>query len=107
MSERDRTSMQGSGTTDSSLGQLWAVEEVYWSEHWHARPYASTDRDFEYYRPGYQYGFEAANRHRGRTWDDVESDLRTGWDRYEHRGKRTWEQVKDAVRDAWNRVTHH
>jgi hypothetical protein len=41
----------------------------------------------------------------GRSWNDVESDLRTGWDRYEGRGNSTWENVKDAVRDAWHRVT--
>jgi hypothetical protein len=37
----------------------------------------------------------------------VESDLRTGWDKYEHRlsGGSTWENIKDAVRDAWHRVT--
>jgi hypothetical protein len=35
----------------------------------------------------------------------VEADLRTGWDKYEHRGTSTWERIKDAVRDAWHRVT--
>jgi hypothetical protein len=44
----------------------------------------------------------------GRSWNDVEADLRTGWDKYEGRGtaaESTWEKVKDAVRDAWHRVT--
>ena len=43
----------------------------------------------------------------GRSWNEVESDLRTGWDRSEGRGgvESTWEKVKDAVRDAWHRVT--
>jgi hypothetical protein len=50
----------------------------------------------------------ASNRRAGtsdREWNDVENDLRTGWNTYEHRGSSTWEQVKDAVRDAWDRVT--
>jgi hypothetical protein len=66
----------------------------------------SADRGYDYYRPGYQYGYEAANRYRGRDWNDVESDLRSGWDRFENRSQSTWEHIKDAVRDAWNRVTH-
>ena len=39
--------------------------------------------------------------------NDVESDLRTGWDKFEHRsaGGATWENIKDAVRDAWHRIT--
>ena len=43
----------------------------------------------------------------GRTWDDVQTDLRTGWDKFEGRGPggAAWENVKDAVRDAWHRVT--
>ena len=43
----------------------------------------------------------------GRTWSDVESDLQTGWEKYEYRpqGGSTWEKVKDAVSDAWHRVT--
>ena len=65
----------------------------------------NADRGFDFYQPGYRYGYESATRHRGRKWTDVESDLRTGWDRYEHRGQGTWENVQDAVRDAWNRVT--
>ena len=44
---------------------------------------------------------------KGKSWSDAENDLRSGWDRYEHRGESgsTWEQIKDAARDAWDRVT--
>ena len=83
----------------------WNSEESYWRSNWSGRPYASADRGFDYYRPGYRYGHEAAARYRGRDWNDVEGDLRSGWDRYEHRGQSTWENVKDAVRDAWDRMT--
>jgi hypothetical protein len=84
----------------------WDTHEAYWQDNWSTRPYASADRGFDYYRPAYRYGFESANRHTGRSWSEVEHDVRTGWDRYEHRGESTWEHVKDAVRDAWDRVTN-
>lgn len=84
----------------------WIDEDEYWRAHFHQRPYASTTGDdYEYYQPGYRYGYEAANRYRGREWDDIEPDLSMDWDRYEYRGESTWERVKDAVRDAWDRVT--
>ena len=67
-------------------------------------PYGSGQK-YEFYQPGFRYGFDAANRFQDRSWDDVESDLMNKWDSYEHRGESTWEQVKDAVRDAWDRVT--
>ena len=82
----------------------WDVDEPHWQENWRSRPYATADRDFEFYRGAYRYGFESAHEHKRREWDEVEPDLRTGWDRYEHRGEGTWDHVKDAVRDAWDRV---
>jgi len=88
--------------------QDWANEETYWRTNYRNRPYASSGSyDFDYYRPGYRYGFESAHRYKGRTWDDVEADLSRGWNAFEHRGTSTWEQVKAAVRDAWDRVTGH
>ena len=84
----------------------WNTEEGYWRSNWSNRPYSKADRGFDYYRPGYRYGFESADRFRGRNWNDVEGDLRSGWDRYEHRGQSKWENVKDAVRDAWDRATN-
>ncbi len=90
----------------ATLDQLnWENEAAYWRDNWRTRPYAQADRGFDHYSPGYRYEVESASKHRGREWDDVEPHLRSGWDKYEHRGERTWEHMKDAVRDAWDRVT--
>jgi hypothetical protein len=85
----------------------WADESGYWRENFSSRPYATADRGFDQYEPAYRYGYESATKHRGRQWSEVEPELRTGWDRYEHRGsvRSTWEEVKDAVKDAWERAT--
>lgn len=84
----------------------WNDEDVYWRSTYRTRPYAaSAGQEYEYYQPGYRYGYEAANRFQDRSWDDVESDLSRDWNAYEYRGTSTWEQMKDAVRDAWDRVT--
>ena len=86
----------------------WDDEDTYWRSNWRNRPYGSASSyDYDYYRPGYRYGYESANRYRDRDWKDIESDLSTGWSSYEHRGSSTWENVKDAVRDAWDRVTRN
>lgn len=105
MADRDNlgTSPMTGGTTTGAMD--WTTEDNYWRSNFASRPYANVDRGYEYYRPGYRYGFESANRFRGRQWNEIESDLRSGWERYEHRAKSTWENIKDAVRDAWDRVT--
>ena len=89
--------------TDTNLD--WNTEERWWRDNFSSRPYASSGRNFDYYRGAYRYGFENAGRNPNRTWDDAEPELRSGWDRYEHRGQSTWEEIKDSVRDAWHRVT--
>ena len=86
----------------------WNAEDTYWKSNYKSRPYASAaGREYDYYRPGYRYGYESASRYQDRQWDDVESELERDYAKYEHRGQTTWEQIKDAVRDAWNRVTGH
>jgi hypothetical protein len=83
----------------------WTRDRDWWRSSFQNRPYATADRRFEDYEPGYRFGYESTNRYRGRDWNDVEPNLRTDWDRYEHRGSSTWENVKDSVRDAWDNLT--
>jgi hypothetical protein len=104
MTNRDNLGTGSPAGTSRGSGD-WATEDRYWRENFASRPYARGDRGYEAYQPGYRYGVESANRYRDRKWNEVEGDLRSGWDRFEHRGQSTWENVKDAVRDAWDRVT--
>jgi hypothetical protein len=86
--------------------KTWDQEDKWWEQNFSSRPYA-TGRTYDEFRPAYRYGFESGSHHMGRSWKDVEGDLRTGWDKFESRpaGGSTWENIKDAVRDAWHRVT--
>jgi hypothetical protein len=85
----------------------WSTEERYWKDNYQSRPYAASDRGFEHYQPGYRYGFESAHRAGGGSFEESGNDLRSGWDRYEHRGssRSTWDEIKHSVKDAWDRVT--
>ena len=85
----------------------WETEDNYWHENFSSRPYSMGPDYYDRFRPAYRYGFESGRQHLGRSWDEAEPDLRTGWERYEHRGDQTsaWDEIKDAVRDAWDRVT--
>jgi hypothetical protein len=91
---------------DSEWKASWETEDNYWHENFTSRPYALGPDYYDRFRPAYRYGFEAAQHHMGRGWEDAESDLRQGWDRYEQRDQAptTWDEIKEAVRDAWDRV---
>jgi len=86
------------------MADLWDDEDRYWRQNYASRPYAQGS-DYDTLAPGYRYGYESASKHRGRAWNDVESDLERDWNSYSHRGQSTWQQVKAAARDAWDRVT--
>ena len=83
----------------------WLEDENFWRSTYASRPYASSDQGFEVYRSAYRYGHDAARQHRGRRWNEIEMELRNGWQAFENRGERAWDQIRGAVQDAWNRVT--
>ena len=80
-------------------------EDAYWREHYRTRPYVDTSRDYDDYRPAYQYGWESRARYGDRRWEEVEPDLERGWNEYSRGSARqTWSEAKNAARDAWHRV---
>jgi hypothetical protein len=93
---------------DANWRASWETEDNYWHENFTSRPYALGPDYYDRFRPGYRYGFEAAQHHMGRGWDEAESDLQRGWETYPHRGQApsAWEEIRDAVRDAWDRVVN-
>jgi len=67
--------------------------------------YGSSGGSYDDYAPSYRYGYEMANdpRYRGRSFDEVEPQLRSDYgNRYPNS---TWEKIKDSVRYGWDKVT--
>ena len=67
--------------------------------------YASSGVPYETMSPAYDYGYRSASdpRYRGRSWSEVENDLRTDYER--NYPNSAWEKTKDAVRYGWEKVT--
>ena len=51
-----------------AAGSDWSTDEKFWRTNYASRPYASDDREFEYFRSAYRYGHDAAKRHGGSRW---------------------------------------
>lgn len=87
------------------LGEDWDEFEPGFRQHYQTS-FASTDYDYDYYAPAYQYGYTLANdeRYSDYDWNRLEPVARRDWER--RHDESTWEQVKDAVREGWYRVTH-
>lgn len=48
--------------------------------------------------------WESYALHPGRTFEELESELQTGWEKTEHATALAWDKAKHAVRDAWHRI---
>jgi len=81
-------------------------DDVYYRNHWNST-YGAAGGSYDEYRPAYSYGSEMArnDQYRGRSWDAVETDLRSDWDRRYPGEQSTWDKMKSAVRRGWDRMT--
>jgi uncharacterized protein (TIGR02271 family) len=67
--------------------------------------YAASGASYDTYLPAYRYGYNIASdpRYKGRSYDEIESDLRSEYGR--RYPQSAWEKIKDAVRYGWDKVT--
>jgi len=98
-------------------------DDDYYRSHYTSN-YEGSGAVYDDVKPAYSYGSEMrkSEMYRNRPWDDVETDLRSGWDnRVTGRGidgrrefsttgsdssePSTWDRVKNAVRHGWDKMT--
>ncbi|MFZ4575355.1 MAG: hypothetical protein ACOYN0_13220 [Phycisphaerales bacterium] len=82
------------------------VETRHWKEHHASRPWADPNLAYDEYAPAYRYGWESYSKRgiSGRTFDNVEADLRHGWESARGTSRLGWDKAKSAVHEAWDRV---
>ncbi|CAN5569165.1 hypothetical protein BH10PLA2_BH10PLA2_14610 [soil metagenome] len=81
------------------------VEGAYWKEHHQSRPYYKPGMSYnDDYLPAYQYGWESRRTSSGRSYSEVEPELRKNWSTGKAKSKLEWEHASQAIRDAWERA---
>jgi hypothetical protein len=73
----------------------------YWKQNFTSRAYYTPDSNYADYEPAYRYGAECRTRYAGRKFDEVEPELRSGWEGARFKTRLGWEKAKGAVRDAF------
>jgi hypothetical protein len=82
------------------------AEDEYWRQNWNTRDYADNQYSYDQdYSSAYRYGVDAYTRYPGRNYDEIESDLSTGWDSARGESRLGWDDARHATRDAWQRVS--
>lgn len=80
------------------------AEDAYWRENYRTREYIDPGATYETYEPAYRAGYVGFSRHRGRRFDDIESELRDDYERTAGNPSLSWEKARQAARDAWDRL---
>jgi len=81
---------------DPTTEDAWLTE--YYSSAKHRK-----GENREHYRDAYRYGIASATQHADRRYEEVEPELRTGWETTHGESKLTWDQASGAVRHAFDR----
>jgi hypothetical protein len=80
-------------------------EDQFWSAEYPKRPYHDGGIPYDQVRHAYRYGWESRARHPGRSFDEVEAELRQGWSDARQGSKLDWDHhARHAAKDAWDRV---
>lgn len=78
-------------------------EDEYWSRNYILKPYVEPGATYESYRPAYRFGWDCANRYRGKSYEEIEAALERDWRSQHEPTSLQWEKAKHAIKDAWGR----
>ncbi|WP_337175359.1 YsnF/AvaK domain-containing protein [Paludisphaera sp.] len=89
------------GYAGKGVGELIdpTTEDNWLRENFHSRDYAKGS-SYETYQPAYDYARSCEATCADRPYEEVESDLRAGWDKTEHAANLSWDQARPAMKDV-------
>ena len=80
-----------------------AGEETYWRENYATQPYYEAGFTYDDYHPGYRIGWEGRARYEGRSFVEVERELKAAYERNARGSRLGWDRNRHAARAAWDR----
>jgi len=94
------------GLAGKGVGELIdpTTEDNWLRENFSSRPYVQKGETFDRYESAYRYGGQSEAQYRGKSFQDVESDLARGWEKMKDKAGMGWDRARDAVRDAYDRT---
>ncbi|MGB3206195.1 MAG: YsnF/AvaK domain-containing protein [Crinalium sp.] len=78
-------------------------EDTYWQDNYTSRPYVEPDTSYDTYQPAYTTGYEGFSRYADtdKTYDEVEPELQSDYEKKYASSGVPWEKAKHAARDAY------
>jgi uncharacterized protein (TIGR02271 family) len=94
------------GLAGKGVGELIdpTTEDAWLREYFGSRSDRESGDTHERYRDAYRYGLKSWDRYRGRKFDEVEPELRSGWTHARGTSTMSWGEARGAVKDAFERT---
>ncbi|MFT3788563.1 MAG: hypothetical protein QM770_20725 [Tepidisphaeraceae bacterium] len=80
-----------------------ADDDGYWRENYHTRDYYKSGDSFDTYAGAYRYGASAADKNAGRSFADMENDIRADYEKTPEAANLSYDRARGAIRDAYER----
>lgn len=80
------------------------VEDAYWKTNYSKQKYVDRNLPYTTYQAAYRTGYEGAGRYPGKSFEEVEADLESAYQRSKGSDQLSWDSARPATRDAWERV---
>jgi hypothetical protein len=80
------------------------VEDAHWEKTYSSEPYYESGYTYDDYSPAYRTGYLGRSQFRDRSYDDVERDLESEYNRSRGSSRLEWDKARPATRAAWDRV---
>ena len=94
------------GLAGKGVGELIdpTTEDTWLRDYFGSRNNRRKGETHEHYREAYRYGLAASDRYHDRRFEDVEPDLRAGWEHARGTSTMSWDHAREAVKDAFDRT---
>jgi hypothetical protein len=80
------------------------TDDTWLRDTFESRPYAREGETFDTYVPAYRYGGEAERRFSGRSFSEIEEDVRSDYEQTPAAKSMDWPRARHAIRDAYDRT---
>ena len=79
-------------------------EDKHWRDSYVREPYFKPGSTYDYYAMGYRTGWEGRVRYDGRSFSDVEPELRAEYESGRTDASADWKEGRLAAKAAWDRI---
>jgi hypothetical protein len=80
-------------------------DDEYWKSEHAKQPYADKNLGYEHYEPAYRTGIEAAQRHAGKRFEEIEDDVALDYEKRKAGSALPWDRARPAVKAAWDKLS--